>query len=432
MKPLYTFLLLLWAGTAFAQPPTPGKPQSAAIVLKGATIHTGTGQVIENGSLVFENGKITQVGTSVTTPAGAEIIDITGKQVYPGLILPNTTLGLVEVGAVRATRDYAEVGNINPNVRSLVAYNADSELLPVTRSNGILLVQATPQDGVVSGTSSIMQLDAWNWEDAAYRTDDGIHLNWPRMFRVTGFFSENPGEIQKNENRPKVITELEMTFTDALAYGKNPAPETKNLKLEAMRGLFDGSKNLYLHADYGKEIIEAVKFAQKQGVKKIVVVGGEEAHLAAGFLKENNIPVLLNSLHRLPNRSGDDIDLAFKLPFLLKQAGVLVGLTYSGGSQEYSSARNLPFLAGNAVPYGLSKEEALQTVTANTAKILGIDDRTGTLEPGKDANIVVSTGDLLDMKSSQVEYAFIQGRKVVLEDRHKKLYKRFSDKYAKP
>jgi imidazolonepropionase-like amidohydrolase len=431
MKQIFIIILLLVTGVAFSQPPVPGKAQSSPIVLKGGTIHIGNGQVIQNGSLVFENGKITEVGASVTTPAGAEVIDVTGKQIYPGLILPNTTIGLVEVGAVRATRDYAEVGEINPNVRSLIAYNTDSELIAVTRSNGILLVQATPESGIIAGSSSIMQLDAWNWEDAAYRIDDGIHMNWPRMFRAGGFFSENPGEIQKNENRPKTIAALEMTFTDALGYSKNPMPDVKNLKMEAMKGLFDGSKNLYIHADYGKEIIEAVKFAQKYGVKKIVIVGGEESHLAADFLKENNIPVLINSLHRLPNRAGDDVDLAFKLPYLLKQAGVLVGLTYSGGSQEYSSARNLPFLAGNSVAHGLTKEEALQTVTANTAKILGIDDKTGTLEKGKDANIVVSEGDLLDMKSSVVTQAFIQGRKLVLDDRHKKLYKRFSEKYGK-
>jgi imidazolonepropionase-like amidohydrolase len=423
------FCLLFLSSLAFAQPPTPGKPQDKPIVLKGGTIHTATGQVLPNTSIAFENGKITDIGTDVATNIGAEIIDVSGKHIYPGLILPNTSIGLVEISAVRATNDVGEVGEMNPNVRALIAYNADSEIITTTRSNGILLVQTTPQDGVVSGMSSVMQLDAWNWEDAAYRTDDGIHLNYPPMFRRPGFFEE--GGVKPNENRNKVLQAVEKTLADGLAYSKNPLPEVKNLKLEAMKGLYDGTKNLYLHADYGKEIVEGVQLAKKYEVKKIVIVGGEDAYLAADFLKENNIPVLLNSLHRLPNYTGDDVDLVFKEPFLLKQAGVLVGLSYSGGSQESTSARNLPFVAGNAVPHGLSKEEALQMITANTAKILGIDNRTGTLEKGKDANIVVSDGDLLDMRTNNVTLAFIQGRKVILDDKQKRLYKRFSDKYGK-
>jgi imidazolonepropionase-like amidohydrolase len=200
-----------------------------------------------------------------------------------------------------------------------------------------------------------------------------------------------------------------------------------NLKLEAMRGLYDGKKTMFVRADYGKEIIEAVQFAQLHGVKKVVVVGATDAWMVTDFLKENNVPVILNALHRLPSREEEDVDMPYKLPALLHKAGVLVGLAYGEGPMQL---RNLPFVAGNAVGYGLTKEEALMLVTANNAKILGIDDKTGTLAVGKDANLVVSSGDLLDMRTNDVTHAFVGGRPISLDNKHKRLYGRFNAKYG--
>lgn len=409
----------------FAQPPAVAKPQTKPVVLVGGTAHVGNGQVIENAVIAFDKGKLTAIaaGSNVDRNA-AEVIDITGKHVYPGLIAPNTQIGLNEISAVKATQDNTETGEINANVRSLVAYNTDSEHIPVTRSNGVLLVQIVPDGGVVSGTSSVVQLDAWNWEDAAYRKDDGMHLSWPALFSQVSFFE--PGPAKKNEKRNEILNELNQAFNDGMAYAQLKNQNPVNLKLEAMRGLYDGTKTLFIRADYGKEIMEAVQFAQAHGVKKVAIVGASDAWMITDFLKENNVSVVLNALHRLPSRTEEDVDMPFKLPAILHKAGIVVGITYDGAPMQL---RNLPFLAGQASGHGLSKEEALMLVTANNAKILGIDQRTGTLEVGKDANIVVSSGDLLDMRTNDVTHAFIQGRNVSLDNKQKRLYKRFSDKY---
>jgi imidazolonepropionase-like amidohydrolase len=423
-----TIALLGLSLAALAQPPSPAGPQAQPIILVGGTAHIGNGQVIPNAVIVMENGKITSVapvGSSNVNQTGTEVIDISGKHVYPGVIAPNTTLGLQEVGAVRATRDYQETGDLNPNVRALIAYNTDSELVPTVRANGVLISQITPMGGTISGSSSVVQLDAWNWEDAAYRTDDGIHLNWPSMFQQSGWWAE-PGATKKNDKREETLRSLETLFADARAYSAVKTHTPANLILESMRGLFDGRRNLYVHADFSKEIIESIQFAKKHGVTNVVIVGGEDALMAVDILKEHNVPVLLTSLHRLPGRQDEDVDLPFKLPYLLSQAGITVGLSRDG---EPMQVRNLPFLAGTAAAHGLTKEEALKLITANNARILGIDQRVGTLEPGKDATLVVSEGDLLDMRTNDVTHAFIQGRKLILDDKHKRLYKRFVDKY---
>ncbi|GAB4125336.1 MAG: amidohydrolase [Raineya sp.] len=410
-----------------AQNPTPAQEQQKPVLIRNATIHIGNGTIIEQGTLVFEKGKITLVEKSLaSTPPNAQIIDATGKHIYPGLIVPSTTVGLTEIDAVRATRDYQEVGDFNPHVRSLIAFNTDAEMLPTIRYNGVLLVQATPRGGIISGTSSIMELDGWNWEDAVHKADDGIHLNWIPMYR----YNWREQMLEKNQDRVKKISELETFFTQALAYYQTANPSPINLRFQAMKGLFEGSKNLYIHVEEAKEILESVQFAQKFGVKKIVLVGASEAHRITDFLKKNNIPVLLNRVHSLPNRPDDDIDLPFKIPAILHKAGILVGLNYEG-DMEAMGSRNLPFTAGTAAAYGLSKEEALSMVSLNTAKILGIDDKVGSLEKGKDATLLICSGDLLDMRGNQVEMAFIKGKQIELTSKQTELYQRYRKKYGK-
>ncbi len=405
----------------YAQIPVPASAQSGPIVLQNATIHQGNGNVISNGSIRFENGLITEVGTSVNTQ-GADLVNAAGKHIYPGLILPATSMGIVEISAIRQSRDQRETGEFNPNVRSIVAYNTDSDILPTTRSNGILLIQTTPEGGIVSGLSSVMELDGWDWEEAQHTPDDGIHLNWARYFSRTGWWAE-PGEIKKNEQQDEFKQALEDIFRQAQVYAQKN--EATNLKFEAMKGLFDGTKRLYIHAEYSKEIIESVQFAQKYQVKKIVIVGAEDAVAVADFLKQNDIPVILYEIHRLPDYPEDDVWQPYKAPAILHKAGVKVALAYS----DPTRARNLPFLAGTAAAYGLSKEEALQLVTSHPAQILGIGEKVGTLEKGKQATLVVSEGDLLDMRTSQVSMAFIQGKKIDLNDKHKALYNHFQKKY---
>lgn len=415
-KNIFFWALLLLVWQAKAQIPTPAAPQSQPIVVQGGTIHVGNGQVINNGSIRFEKGIITEVGSNVNT-TGAKVISANGKHVYPGVILPDNNLGLHEIGAVRATLDFREQGLFNPEVRSLVAYNTDSEVIATLRNNGILLVQVIANGGFVSGTSSIMELDGWNWEDAVHTTNDGIQMNWLNRFGFRG---------RPNRRYKQQLQQAESIFREAQAYAKNKPAKT-NLKFEAMKGLFDGSKTLYLHATGAKDIVSGIRFLQSFDVKKIVLVDGREALSVAPFLKENSIPVILERLHRLPSRSGTDVAMPYKLPYLLKKAGLTVGLAYD--RSEPMGARNLPFQAGTAVAYGLSKEEALQMITLNNAKILGIDKKVGSLEKGKQATLVISKGDLLDMLGNQVEQSFIQGKQLDMMDKHKYLYQLFKSKY---
>ena len=428
---ILAILLITFASQAKAQSPVVAPAQKKPVMLTGGTIHTGTGDVIENGTLIFSDGKITAVGKSSDikeSKEGFDVIDVTGKQVYPGLIFPNTSLGLVEIGSgVEVATDNREIGDLNPNVRAIVAYNTDSHVIPVLRSNGILLAQIVPTGTLLPGTSSVVQLDAWNWEDAAYKIDNGIQLGWPRKSTAGGrrgmeFLmpgASGPSTYDKN------VEALEKIFTDAVAYAAIAQPHDVNLRLEAMKGLFDGSKTMFIITSEPRCIIEAISFGKRYGVKKMVLTGADEsAWDVRDFLKENNIPVLLADPLSLPKYDYSDTKLTFKLAAMFKKAGILVGLTYS--NQAYA---NLPFAAGQTAAYGLTKEEALQTVTINTAKILGIDDKTGSIEVGKDANIVVSTGDILDMSTNNIEYAFITGRNISLDNKHKQLSRRFQTKY---
>ncbi len=425
-----TVLLLACTGIrGAAQNPVVAPAQKRPVILAGGTIHTATGKVIENGLIAFSGGKITWVGKageSTLNRPDYQVIDVSGKQVYPGLIFPNTTLGLIEIGnGLDVADDTRESGDLNPDVRAIAAYNTDSQVIPVIRSNGILLAQIVPQGTLLPGTTSVVQLDAWNWKDAVYRADNGMALNWPRKSVPQGrrmfYFQEGEGR----NNYEKNVEALEKIFTDAIAYSEVTSPKDFNLRLEAMKGLFDGSKVLFVSAPEPKGIIESILFAGRYGVKKIVLVGADEkAWAVRDFLKEHKIPVLLSDPISLPEYDYSDTKEPFRLAAMFEREGILTGLCYS--AEAYG---NLPFAAGEAAAYGLTREEALQTVTLNTAKILGIDDITGSLEEGKDANIVVSAGDLLDMRTSNVELAFICGRQISLDNKHKQLFRRFEAKY---
>ena len=436
---LKLFLILQFAichlPSVFSQNPIPAPPQTKSILLMGGVAHIGNGKVIENSAIGFKDGKLILVAddTVIRLQQGAydTTINISGKQVYPGFIAPNSTLGLNEIEAVRATRDFSETGSYNPHVRSIVAYNSDSKIPPTVRTNGVLIAQITPRSGTISGTSSVIELDCWNWEDMSLKTDDGIHLNCPRMFKREREKDEDFNEmppLKKSEDYEKQKNELKKFFSDAKAYNEIPAAE-KNLRLEAMKEIFSGAKILYVHVNYVKEIEDAVHFSKESGVKKMVIVGGSDSWMVADMLKENNISVMVNRMHDLPNRTDDDIDLPYKLPALLQKAGVLFCLENSGDMEEMQE-RNLPFNAGTAAAYGLTKEEALASITLNTAKILGIDNRVGSLEAGKDATLFISTSDALDMKSNNVELAFIRGKKLDLSNEQKALYEKYMKKYG--
>ncbi|MCF6352986.1 MAG: amidohydrolase family protein [Cyclobacteriaceae bacterium] len=414
--------------TAKAQLPQPAVPQSNAILLKGGIAHLGNGKMIQNSLIGFDEGKITLVGDATRSKidvAGYTVVDITGQHVYPGFILPNSSIGLEEVSALRATRDARETGQLKPHIRSLVAYNTDSKIPPTLRYNGILIAETTPMGGRISGTSSVMNLEGWNWEDAVLKADVGVHLHWPG--RMGGHFDFATFSFIREPNKKydEQVADLATFFGAAKSYSELSTKE-RNLKMEAMEGLFNGTKTLYIGASSAKEIVESVRFAQKYGAQKIVILAGTDALDVAPFLAENNIPVVLPNVHSLPS-SDEVIELPYELAGLLTKAGVTVALSHNG---MLARARNLPFYAGTAAAYGLGKEGAVQLITLNAAKILGIDSEVGSLEEGKRATLFVSKGDALDMMTNNLTHAYIDGKTIQLDGEQQALYKQYSDKYA--
>jgi imidazolonepropionase-like amidohydrolase len=409
---------------------TPALKQSKSVLILNATAHLGNGTIIENSAIGFVDGKINLVADARVIRLASGAYDITieasGKHVYPGFIAPNSTLGLVEIDAIKSSDDEDEIGTMNPNVRSIIAYTADSKVIETVRPNGILMAQITPRGGIISGSSSIVQLDAWNWKDATIKENDGMHMNFPATFRRSGSWFE-PGSIEPNKDYAKQILELSTFLSNAKAYLGDSSKE-RNLVLEATKGLFDGSQTLFINANEEKQIIDAVQFAKENGIKKMVIVGGYEAYKTAELLQKNNIGVLLKRVHDMPENEDDDVDLPFKSAKLLTDKGVLVGLENSG-AMERMNTRNLPFLAGTCAAYGLDKEQALQLITSNTAKILGIDAQCGTLEQGKDATLFISEGDALDMRTNKLTNAFIQGRMISLETHQTRMNEKYKTKY---
>lgn len=424
--------IFMMNAAAFAQDDIlPAKPYIGRLFITNGTVHVGNGTVIDKATIEVNNGKIVAIHTSeVSIPAEAKKVDATGKQVYPGLILPNTDLGLKEIAnGVRGSNDYLELGDLNPNVRSIVAYNTDSKIINTLKANGILLASVTPEGGSISGSSSVVQLDAWNWEDAAYKMDNNIHMNMPSFIRRPGrrFGAFNPENMpDPSKEAYEKIDELKNFFRQAKAYIAESKHTQTNLKFEAVKGLFDGSKHLFIHADQVKQMLAAIDFAKEFGFK-VTLVGASDSYQIAGLLNTHNISVILNQEHTLPTTEDDDVDQPFKTPGELQKAGVLFALNDAFDEARY---RNLMFNAGTAATYGLTKEQALQAITLNSAKILGIDDRTGSIEVGKEANIVVSDGDILDMHSSIIRHAFIQGREVSLENKQTELNRKYLTKYG--
>ena len=414
--------------TAWAQP-TPGPVQSRSILILGATAHLGTGDVLEDCAVGFRNGEIDYVGRSfqVNRQKYDDILDATGQHLYPGFIVTNTTLGLQEIGAVRATQDQYEVGTFRPNVRSVIAFNTDSEIPPTVRTNGVLIGQITPRGGVVSGSSGVVHFDGWNWEDAAIAMVDGIHLNWPSTHHRHR--SDGKIDIQRRKTYDQQKHEIDRFFGEAQAYAAAPRGSVTDVRHEGMRGLFDGSLCLYVHTNDARAITEAVHFKRDLGIERMAVVGGYDAYLVADLLRENDVAVMLQSVHSLPRFADDDVDLPFKLPKLLMDEGLTVALQVDKRMTEMNS-RNLPFYAGTARAYGLTEEQAIQALTRNPARILGIDDQVGTLERGKTATLFLSEGDALDMRTNSLTHAWIEGREIDLDNRQRQLYRKFQTKYG--
>ena len=406
MKQLLLILLLSSQFIANAQ----------RILLLNGTAHIGDGQVLESAAIGVVNDRISFIKNALTQtfdPAQWDtIIQLKGQHIYPALISANNTLGLTEIDAVRATRDFNDVGVWNPHVRAQIAFNVESRVIETVRTNGVLISQATPRGGYISGTSSLMNLYGWNWEDATIVANDGIHLNWP--------YSKETYQKEKQE--------IYQFFEMAKAYADRKDAQPNDLRLEAMKACFNGQKRVYIHAESLQQIVDVIDFSKDFELPFPVIVGGDEAYLIGAKLKDSKIPIMLNRIHSLPKHEDDLTYQPYRLPALLKAQGILFCLQNEGAMQPMNT-RNLPFQAGTTMAYGLTAEEALQTVSLNVCKIVGIDQDYGTLAAGKKATFFVSKGPALDMKTNLVTLILIDGKFCPTSNFQQELYQKYQDKY---
>ncbi len=422
---------------AHASPFIPGEMPNQPVALVGGTVHPVDGAPIENGVVVIDQGKIVAVGKQgdreLRLPDNTQTLDVQGKHIYPGLIESYSQLGLVEISAVRATRDQGEVGQINPNAKTQVAFNPDSEHIPVTRASGVLVTLTAPVGGLIPGTSSVMQLDGWSWEDMAVQPATGLHISWPQAIPVRGWWTAETAAEQRKA-RTEQLKRIRDAFADARAYqaarvakGKPGADHAAfDARWEAMLPVLDGKLPLIISANELSQIQEAVAFAAEQKVK-LILHGGYDAPRCATLLKEHGIPVIIAGMYRLPQRRDDPYDAAFTVAVQLHAAGVRFCIS---GGERTGNERNLPYHAAAAAAYGLPKDVALRSITLSVAEILGLEDRLGSLTAGKDATLIVANGDILEI-TTQVEQAFVGGRPIDLSSRHTELWKKYREKYRR-
>ncbi len=419
---------ILFTSTARANPEVPAPQQAGPIALVGGTIHPVEGDVIEEGTILFENGKIKALGKDVKLPAKTEKVDCRGQHIYPGLFDAYTDLGLVEINSIRATIDTSEVGNMNPNVRALTAVNPDSEIIPVTRSNGVLLALTAPQGTLVAGRSAVIQLDGWTAEQMSLKDGAGLMIHWPQPK------SNPPPEDPSDEPADKAprtdsVGIMRKAFLNARTYGaaRTADPDyPADARWESLQDVLAGKVPIIVLADSLEQIQQAVAFADEFKLK-LIIVGGYDAPRCADLLKPREIPVIVTAVYRLPRRRGDDYDAPYTLCERLRAAGIKFCIS-SDARFGATGVRNLPYHAATAAAYGLPADEALKAITLYPAQILGVADRVGSLKPGKDATLFIASGDPLETPT-QVSAAYIQGRKLALNDRHKRLFEKYQEKY---
>jgi imidazolonepropionase-like amidohydrolase len=421
--------LMLAAAIGRAQDRTAPPPRVFSIV--GATIHPVSGPDIAGGTIFVRDGKIVSVSAGSRPEAGAPVVDGTGKHVYPSLFPPMTVLGLEEIEAVRSTLDTEELGGINPAARADVAINFDSELLPVARSGGVLVAGVTPTGGIIAGTAVATKLDGWTREDATLKAPAAITVYWPDL-RI----DRSPGasrSVKKQEKaRDEALERLRKAFRDARAYVRARSAESTagvprhdfDPRFEALRPALDGSIPVVVNAQRLAQIRDAVKWAAEEKLR-LVIWGGADAWRMADELAKAGVPVILESPLDLPLRGDDAYDSRFREAAVLERAGVRVA--FNDGGADASNVRNYAQLAAMAVAFGYPREKALATLTLEPARILGVDGRIGSLSPGKDATLILTDGDILDLRS-RVVGAYLDGRPIDLADRQKRLYERYRNR----
>ncbi len=411
----------------YAHQEVPGEKQKGPIALTNARIYTITNGVIEKGTIVFEKGKISAVGSTVTIPSGANVIDCGGKNVYPSFIAPNTVIGLTEIDAARPTRDMQEVGDNNPNARAVIAYNPDSELIPTIRSNGVLICNSVPQGGGVCGTAALMMLDGWTREDCALKANSALAMDFPSLATFTApYISKSPDEQRKESE--KQVKQLYEYFETALMYSKAAqsglADNARDIRLEAMRPIFEKQLAVMINCSEYKQILAAIDFA-KHFKLNAILVGCEDGDRCLREIKSSGYPVIAGRVHSLPRREDEGYDKTYQMPRLFAAAGIPFAYSDGGGWQQ----RNLPFQAGSSIAFGITEENALKGLTINPARMFGVDAQVGSLEVGKDATLFVSSGNALDVLGNNLVLAWIQGRNVSLQSKQTRLAEKYRTKF---
>jgi len=424
-------IAILFSRAGFAQE-VPGAKQQAPILLKNVNLHPIDAEPIEKGMLLIENGKISAIGKKVNVPDEAEVVDLDGKHVYPGLFEPHTQIGLTELSAVRATNDHRETGTINPNVKALVSVYPDNMNIPVTRSNGVLFALTAPTGSLISGKSAVIQLDGWTYEDMAVKAEAAMHVAWPSQTlsgqtrgRMTA--KETQTALKKRAERLTKLTEFLAASRD-YRDARNAPESTQNYdaRLEAMIDVVDGKMPLMVKANGAAEIQSAVNFSIQEKIK-LIILGGYDAVECAELLKKFDVPVVIGAVHRMPERRSDEYDRAYTLAARLHEAGVKFCISGTERSKTWN-ARNLSYHAATAAAFGLPVDEAIRSITLSPAEIFGVDDRIGSLTVGKDASLIVTDGNPLEVRTN-VLMAFLQGRTVDLSNRQLRLYKKYQQKY---
>jgi imidazolonepropionase-like amidohydrolase len=397
------------------------------VVLHSTTVHTVTDGTLQDGYVVIRDGVIVDVGRGAAPQVpGATFVDAGGLHVYPGLVAPLTTLGLVETSAVDVTNDHSELGRSTPEVRAAVAINPDTDHIPVTRANGILTAMVFPRGGLVSGRCSTIRLDGWTWEDLAIDPEAGLVVNWPQTEPIRASWMDKSEQAQRKEIRQD-LENVDKFFDEAESYvlARDNDPDVpRDMRYEAMRPFLNGSRPLFVRASSAGQIESAIAWAQRRGLR-IVIVGGHEADRVIPLLKANDVPVIIGGLHRLPGRRDRAYDEVFTLPLKLHEAGVDFCIA---AEARTGSARDLNHQAATAAAYGLPREVALEAVTIDAAQILGLGEMLGSIEPGKAGTLIITTGDPLEITNDTL-MAFIDGRRIDLGNRQKSLYEKYREKY---
>lgn len=387
--------------------------------LTGATVHTVEGDPIEDGIVVIEGRDIKAVGAGIEIPDGAEVIDLSGSHVYPGFVHPLSALGLTEIGSVAGTVDNTEMGAINAAIRVEVAFNHDSALLPVNIAGGILTTHTVPSGGLIRGTSAVMNMEGWSWEDMTIKAPAGMHIDFP-----AGAASDSD-----NDDLKKIESVLDSArdwrkAMQAFEAGNAPRP-ARNAQLEALVPLIEGEMPLFLYAGKEDEINAALDWAERQDIERVILVGGPDLQYVADRLAADNVPAILNGVYTMPTRRWEAYDMAYQAAAKLFEAGVKFAIGDGGGGFAATNARNLPFHAGSSAAFGLPKDAALKSVTLWPAEILGIADQLGSLSEGKRASLIVTSGDPLE-PMTQIQRVWIDGEEYDLgRSKHRQLFERY-------